>query len=884
MRARLPRRLRLPRPTTADRGVVTLVGLLCTFIVLGTAGAGAWLTDTADDMAGQVFAGAQYPARQLQVFYTEVTETEVPADAANSLDRALPPALDRLLAPPRHSVVTTEAVPHALPRRNTDSPAFITVAGFPDARSLVHIVEGRFPRPGVREVRLSPEAAAAYDGPRRAPVVEVALERRAAKLMNLPVGTYVNLTARGFRRYGDEPLAILRVAGTYDAATAYPSPLDDVDNARGPAVSTLPEFTLVRTAALAADDRTMLEATWATEPEVRWTFDPEGLPTAEEAEAAVPDARRLAVQPWPAVLDSTASVAATGIGDLASTFVEERDASNTLAGLVLASLAAAALALLLAAASVLEARRREVSDVLRARGAPSSHLAAIRATEAVLICAPGLASAGLLLLFSRLSTRDFLGAVLAAGSCIVLLTVAQVAPARQLPERVQQSVRDALHIVAVVLAVALTALMLWRGRIDASDPLLLALPAVIGLAATVLVVRGVRLLTGVTQRLAGRSRRVAPLVGVSQAGTAAQHVVLPVVAVVLASCCALLSVSVGDTVRRGAQEAAWQSTGADVLVTGGFFDPEVTARIERLPGVTALAGVQTANGVLDTRVGPQQVAVMAVDPGDLARVTAGTPTPIRVADSTEQTLRVAASPDLSLDGEETTLDYAQASVPVEVAGRLDRIPGVTGGGPFVVVDEEAFRAAVDRPVSSYDSLLISGSPDPGRLRSVVREAAPLAKVRTRQEATAATLDDTVVTRTLLVARASAVTAVLLALFAAGLAVALNRPLRRRTADILHALGADARQARRVNALELVPSLAGAGLAAVACVVVLAAVVGRGTDLTALTGSEGDLTFGLAPVSWLFAVAALCSVVVLGAWASTWNRLANDKRTPDEETR
>jgi hypothetical protein len=360
---------RLPRPTVADRGAVALVAVLSTFIVLGAAGSATWLRHTADDMAAEVFEGAAHPARQVQVFYNEVGDEQVPADAGVTLEQSLAPSLRAVLGPPRHAVTTTEAILEALPKQPRYSPSYLSVVGIPDARSMVEMVQGSFPRPGFSTEVLPAELASTYDGPREVAVVEVALQRRAAEALQTPVGTYLDLVPLRYRGGRTDERTLLRVSGVYEAAVPYPSPLDDVDNVRRPAISTLPEFTLVRAAGLAADDETVLQAAWMTEPEIRWTFDPDRTPTAEQAEAVVTDARRLAVQAWPPVVTSVASTASTGLGELGSSYVAERDASNTSAALMLAALGAAALALLLAAAALLEARRREVNDVLGARGA-----------------------------------------------------------------------------------------------------------------------------------------------------------------------------------------------------------------------------------------------------------------------------------------------------------------------------------------------------------------------------------------------------------------------------------------------------------------------------------------------------------------------------------
>jgi hypothetical protein len=262
------------------------------------------------------------------------------------------------------------------------------------------------------------------------------------------------------------------------------------------------------------------------------------------------------------------------------------------------------------------------------------------------------------------------------------------------------------------------------------------------------------------------------------------------------------------------------------------------------------------------------VSVVAVDRAALRQVTQAAPDQVRVPASGDGELAVLASPDLDLDGGSSTLDYAQAEVPVAVAGRSGRLPGIDVESPFVVVDIEAFRAAVDRVLPAYDTLLLSGTPDPAAVRSLVREISPMATLRTRDAVAAEALGGEVVTRTLGVVRAVAVGGVLLAVFGALLAVLLGRPGRRRTRSLLRDLGADVRQARWTTALELVPVMLAAGLAALGCGMLLVRVVGAGVDLAVLTGAGARPQMGVDGLSWLGAAAAVLLLVVVVVAAST----------------
>lgn len=876
------RRRLLPRPTAADGGVVALLGLLCAVIVLGSAGASGWLRVTSDDMAAQVFGDAPVPARQLQVFYSETRNAQVPPEAGARVEESLAPSLRQLLQSPRHAVVTREAVMEALPKQPAYSPSYISTVGLPDLSSLVDVVEGELPEPGHRWVTLPLNLAETYDGPRRVPVVEVVISREAAEAMDVPVGAFVDLVPSRYSPNPPEVPALLQVSGTYEPATPERSPLDDVDNARRPAISTLPEFTLVRAAGLAADEQTVLEAPWAADPELRFTFEAKQLPTAAEAEAVVDDARRLAVQPWPPVVESAASASVTGLGELADSFLAEREASNTLVALLLASLAAAAFALLLAAAAVLEARRREVTDVLRARGAGSARLGVTRAGEGTLVVLPGLLAAAALVPVTPLAVRDLAPALVAAAVCVLLLTLAQVAPWRRLPERLRLPARDALQIVAVVLALGLGVVLWQREQLDATDPLLLALPVLLGIASAVLVVRAVQLLTVVVRGPAGRGRSLVPLVGASQAAATSRHVMLPVVALVLAIGSGLLASAVDDTVRSGAERAGWAEVGADARISQAELDETARRRIAAVDGVEAVAAVHTPLGLLDTPGGSKQVTVLGVDPRALAEVTGRGPDPITPPRPVGGEAGAVVASSLRLDPEGARLRYAQAEMQLAVVEEADLLPGLTTGEPFVLVDAEELRRASDRRLLRAQVMLVAGSMDPDRLRRTVEEVWPTARVHTRAEVAEALLEQPVAARTLLLARVTTIVSVVLAGLAAGLAVALGRPLRRRTTTVLQALGGDARQARRVAWTEVVPSMVAAGLAACGAALLLLTLTGSGVDVAAVTGGAGGSALALDAASWLVAAALLVGVVVLAAAvAGRQAGRSDDVRTPHE---
>lgn len=856
----------LPRVTAADRGFALVLALLCAGIVGATAGSSLWLRETSDDLTRRVYAEASFSATQLQVYYATVFENGVPEGAADEVDDAVAPFLDALYAEPRHSVVTREVSPAALPRRSGE-PSFVSVASMPDLASQVDLVDGRMPDPGDPVTALPPEVALEYEGPSTTQVVEVILQEEAAAEMNLPVGTWFEQSSTRYRGAAGRPV-LVRVVGTYRPAEPYPSPLDDVPNARRPAISVLPEFNLVRATALAADEETVLRAVWVERPDVLFTFDPLGVPTSAQSDGLVSEARALTLQAWPPVLDANDAGGATGVGEIASRVTAYRSTSDGVAMLALTAVAGAALVVLLAAAVVLASRREPLTAVVRARGASYPWLLAQRGGEALLIAAPGVVIAVGLLAVRRggiPANADLVAAVVAGLACAGLMTAAQTIPRGIGGDRFQGVVRDAVQLVLVALAVAVTAVVLRRETLDPLDPVTLVMAPLVGAAGGVLVMRLLQVVLAVLQRATRGRRPVSPVVGLSQAASMGQQVVVACVAIVLAVSSAVLGVSVGDTLRSNAERTGWEQVGADALVVADGLNDDIVAQVSALPGVESVAAVFTADSIsVDTRTGIEGVRVIGVDPEALAAAGAAGPLQVEVPQSGGGELRAIASPDLLLDGKSAQLRYAQSVVPLRVTGRVPRIPGVTNGESFVAVDLASLAAAVDRTLAIYDTLLISGDVDADAVAAVVRQRAPDAVVESREQLVDAQLGQPVVERTIRVLAAVAAVAALVAVFAVVLVVALGAPTRRRTSTLLRAIGADPGQARRSSVLGLVPVVAAACLAAAACGAVLTVVAGRGLDLASLTETLASLPVRPTQVTGGIVAAGLVGLVVLAA--------------------
>lgn len=872
---------RLLSASTAQRGMVLLVAALCTLVVAAAAGASLWLRVSADDIAAQVFGDALTPATQLQVSYDGVRADEVPPAGGAQVDAALPPRLRAHLGEPRSLVVSPEMTPEALPARSGE-PAHMSVAGLPDAGGLVDVVDGRAPEPGVGR-GAPPAVARSWEGPagHRPTVVEVALQEQAARELDLAVGSWVRL---GSPTYQGEmpPTPLLHVVGIFRAAHPYPSPVDDLDTLRAPGISVLPELNLVRATALAADEQTVLAARWIGPPSVRWTFDPLDTPAAADAERLVEEERRVLLQEWPSVVAADTVGAATGIGTLAQEVLEQRRASDGLVTLTLTTLAASALTALLAAAMVLASRRAPVTTVVRARGASRRRLVLTRAGEALLLVLPGLliglgsvsAASG-----RAAAPEDVAAALVAAVVCVAVVTAAQAMSAPD-PGRGQgrAALADALQLGAVAVAVAVLALVLLGGALAPDDPLLLVLPPVLGAAAAVIVVRGLQLLLGVLRRATRRSRPVLPVVALSQAAAVTRRVVVASTAAVLALSSVLLAQAAGDTLHRGAERAGWEAVGADVAVATGGLRPPAVEQLAALHGVRQVAPVFTADSVsLTTRLGMEGVQLVGVAPRELDTVSESLDG-LDLAPREDGRLPVVVSTGLALEAEAAQLLYAQARIDVLAVDRWERVPGVTDGGPFVLVDLAAFEAAADRTLRTFPTVLVAGAPDRDEVLATAREVDPEARVTSRAAVTRQRLGVPAVSRTTSALAVSTAVAAALAVFAVLLTVGLGAPERRRTSSVLATVGGDRRLAARIGAVALLPVLLAAGVAAAACGLVLATVAGHGFDVAGLVGTRDRLTVRPSSTTVAVLVAGWLALVLVAVAAALSPRPARPDRS------
>ena len=576
-------------------------------------------------------------------------------------------------------------------------------------------------------------------------------------------------------------------------------------------------------------------------------------------------------------------------------FLSIANAVDTLLWLLYVSLAVAGVITLLLAARMIAMRRSAELAVRRARGASLVQISLVTAGGSALTCVPAAAVAAVL------------GVLLVAGSTPAggwwapagLLLVAVCAPAaiaawqQRLPRRAagRRRSRGGARLVAEATAclAAIAGIVVFRQQgTQAGAGVNLytsAVPALVAVPAVVVVLRVYpAVLRGLLHGSARRSGAAA-FVGLARASRTALTPALPAFALVLALTVATFAGMLRDAVTRGDVAASWQAAGADVSVmaareplvintASATLSPAAVHALAAVPGVTRAAralqaGWSTPDG--------QQFTGLAVDPAGYAALVADTrtfpavPARLLAAAAAGAAQPVLASPQAALAlGSGVTTITSQADVQplrVRVAGVLSATPALPGGAAFVIMPLSALRGAGTPPVVPVNEMLLTGtSIDSARLASVMNTMvyAGVATVRSDilKDLTAAPLQHgTFVLFELAIAVAAAFgLAVML------LELALGAAERETTLARLATMGLGEGQRARVVALEVLPALLAAAIAAVACALVLPWVARPAIDLSVFTGSLAGVALTPDVASFPLPLGGLAVVALAALYA------------------
>jgi putative ABC transport system permease protein len=551
-------------------------------------------------------------------------------------------------------------------------------------------------------------------------------------------------------------------------------------------------------------------------------------------------------------------------------FITTAQSVDALLWLLYVSLTVAGLAVLLLAARMIALRRSAEITVIRARGGSLWQIAIGTGRDAALLCIPAAVLAALAAILVVPGAGSWQGAGSAGGwwppIAVVAAAVAGPAliaawqhrlPRRQTAASGRQRNGTRLVIEAALMAAAAAGIVVFRDQgaqagagvnlYTSSAPILVAIPAVIVvLRLYPLALRGL-------VRACARTSRAAAFLGLARASRTALTPALPAFALVLALTVAAFAGMVRDAVTNGEVAASWHTTGADATVTASYaaqgftISPAAARAVAGTAGVTHAAEVVNEFWITPDR---SQVNVLAVDPASYAALVARTPGFPQVEAGLLATPGQAGAPQpvlaspqaaAELGGGAVTLSTGQASVRpvrVRVAGVISSTPAQPAGGAFVIMPLTAIKSAITPrvPAPVNELLLTGGSIDQAQLTALVRRTLPDGVVSFRAVVLAGLASGPLQHGAFILFSLAVVVAAVLGLAVMLLELALGAVEREATLARLATMGLGEGQRAWVVALEVLPAVIAAVVAAWACALALPPVLAPDIDLSVFTGS------------------------------------------------
>ncbi|GLY78909.1 FtsX-like permease family protein [Actinoallomurus iriomotensis] len=589
--------------------------------------------------------------------------------------------------------------------------------------------------------------------------------------------------------------------------------------------------------------------------DLTWTYTPAASRvTARDAPALVEDVHR-AGEALPTVrVDAAGPALDTRFDDILDDFVHRLHTTQTLLSLSLAGLFAAALGVLLLAARLLSARLGADLAVQAARGASRAQLAGLAGGLAALVTLPAAAlglPASALLVNGPAQPVSLAAAVVSA---VIAIALPAVAAGRRRRRRVRPAHRRLVaEALLVVLAVAGTYLLRRRGLTSDTwasgvDPFLSAVPALLSVAAGLLLLRVLPVPLRLAGRFLARGRSAVPFVGVARASRQDATAVLPLVVLLLAVAVIGFGSTVQTSLARTQRIATYEDVGGDARADALTMDARVVDRVRRSPGVRAAVPAQTVDGarLLSNGDVADELTAVGVDLGAYRRMMAGTGLRIpawprtRPGDPVPALLSPAARRKATGGGLALSTDYGRR-MPVRIAGTVARFPGRAPGEGFVLVPADALARATGGSAGSVSVFVRGEHLDVAALRRNVVQP-DLGDAGAGTVTTYRMTHDAFTQGELgrLVGRGFGLTGVLVACYGT-LAVLVilfaGAAERGRAVSYLRTLGLSRRQARSLAFVEIAPTLLAASAAGWVLGLVLPGLLGPAIDLRPYTGGS-----------------------------------------------
>jgi hypothetical protein len=310
--------------------------------------------------------------------------------------------------------------------------------------------------------------------------------------------------------------------------------------------------------------------------------------------------------------------------------------------------------------------------------------------------------------------------------------------------------------------------------------------------------------------------------------------------------------------------APWAQNAAASLIS-----PSAAAAMAEVPGVTHAASVLVVPLSVD---GGAVVTGLVVDPASYAALVTSSmvfppvnPALLSATGGKKGLTPVLASPqaaaDLAAPGANAI--YAQQGLPglrVRVAGELQSTPAMPGGGAFIVLPQSAIGADQAANLMLLDGPSINMTRLRAAATATTANAQPLISTRSAalQQLAGAPLQQ----GTFLLFALAIGYAIALALAVVLLQLALGAADREVILGRLATMGLPERRRGLLAAVEVLPAIAAAAIAAIGCAVALPQVVAPALDLSAFTKSQVPVPLRPDAASFALPLAGLALVTII----------------------
>ncbi|MFC4910894.1 FtsX-like permease family protein [Actinomadura gamaensis] len=391
-------------------------------------------------------------------------------------------------------------------------------------------------------------------------------------------------------------------------------------------------------------------------------------------------------------------------------FVGQYATAQVITGLAFSGLAAVLVGALLLGLALFTERLRGALGVMRARGSSLFQLCRTVGWLTAPTLLPGAAigyGAGLLV---HAGPTQIVSAYLAAIVAVLAVGFPCVLAARwnrgatlttRRPETVTpKASRRRLVLELLVLALAVISLVVLRRRGLAAqaqlgaDPLVWAVPVLLGVASALIVLRGFPWPLRLAGRLFGRGRSMVGFVGFARASRQQVVTALPLVVLLLAAAVAGFGATVDAALQRGQGTGAWYAVGSDAQVTATQFDYRLPQWLRSVRGVTAavpLRSIPDASVGGAAGEGKPEVTVLAVDLNALRAIAGGAARFVPDAPSDPDAMLVSPAAVQYVGTKPTTLNWFNKVLPVRPAGIVNRFPGQDATTPYVIIPYQRLR-------------------------------------------------------------------------------------------------------------------------------------------------------------------------------------------------